>query len=46
VAQALFGAVRETEDPHADHLEIDAQLDEEARSLRPRYLDDCWTWRR
>jgi lipoyl(octanoyl) transferase len=46
VADALFGAVRALEDPDATPLEDSFALEDTTRSLRARYLDDGWTWRR
>jgi len=45
-ADALFAAVRRFEDPAAAPLDVDAPLRERTNTLRERYLDDCWTWRR
>jgi lipoyl(octanoyl) transferase len=46
VAGALFGAVRQIEDPCASELVVD-QLDSEAlAAARQRYDSDSWTWRR
>jgi lipoyl(octanoyl) transferase len=45
VAEALFGAVRQIEDPAASPL-IDDMLDADVRDARRRYDDDSWTWRR
>ena len=46
VAQVLFDAVRDLEDPAADQLELDQNLLDRANLLRQHYLDDHWTWRR
>jgi lipoate-protein ligase A len=46
VAEALFAAVREREDPTASALEHDSALDRDAAALLARYRDDAWTWRR
>jgi lipoate-protein ligase A len=46
VAQVLFDAVRDTEDPSARETELDADLLDRANILRQHYLDDGWTWRR
>jgi lipoate-protein ligase A len=46
VADALFASVRRLEDPAAAPLDVDAPLRERTNTLRTRYLDDCWTWRR
>ena len=46
VAQTLFDAVRELEDPSACQLELDQELLDRAKLLRQQYLDDSWTWRR
>jgi len=46
VAQVLFDAVRELEDPSASQLELDQELLDRANALRQHYLDDSWTWRR
>jgi hypothetical protein len=46
VAQVLFDAVQELEDPSASRLELDQQLLDRANALRQHYLDDSWTWRR
>ena len=46
VAQVLFDAVRELEDPSACQLELNQPLLDRANVLRQHYLDDGWTWRR
>ena len=46
IADALFAAVRRLEDPAAALLDVDAPLRERTDTLRARYLDVCWTWRR
>ena len=46
VAQVLFDAVRDLEDPFASPLEPDQELVDRANLLRQHYLDDGWTWRR
>ena len=46
VAQVLFDAVRDLEDPSARELELDQDLLDRASMLRQHYLDDGWTWRR
>jgi lipoate-protein ligase A len=46
VADALFAAVRTLEDPDAERLPPDEPLDARAATLRARYEDDRWTWRR
>jgi lipoate-protein ligase A len=46
VAQVLFDAVRDLEDPSACQLELDQELLDRANMLRQHYLDDSWTWRR
>lgn len=46
VALALFGAVRRLEDPRATPLAVDDALLSRAASLRARYDDERWTWRR
>ncbi|HEX6059677.1 MAG TPA: lipoate--protein ligase family protein [Gemmatimonadaceae bacterium] len=46
VARALFDAVRATEDPAAAMLVPDDALLARAATLRARYDDDRWTWRR
>jgi len=46
VAEALFAAVRHLEDPAAARLDVDARLRARTDTLRARYLDACWTWRR
>jgi hypothetical protein len=46
VADALFRAVRELEDPAASELEPDPILSDRTEMLRSRYLDPAWTWRR
>lgn len=46
VAQALEDAVRALEDPSAEPLVADEALDRDLETLRARFLDDAWTWRR
>lgn len=46
VAEALFRAVRSSEDSEARELEVDAYILGCAKRLEQRYLDDSWTWRR
>lgn len=46
VAQVLFDAVRDLEDPSARELEVEQDLLDRANTLRQHYLDDGWTWRR
>ena len=46
VARALFDTVREIESVDADELQIDSALESAQARLVPRYVDDCWTWRR
>lgn len=46
IAAALATAVRALEDPDADVLPLDDALHDAASALRPRYVDDAWTWRR
>lgn len=46
VAEALFEAVRRTEDLEAQLVEVDQRLRARASALVVRYLDDAWTWRR
>ena len=46
VAEALFRAVRSSEDSEARDLEVDAYILGCAKRLEQRYLDDSWTWRR
>ena len=46
VAAALFEAVRALEDPDAAPLALDDTLTSRATTLRARYDDDRWTWRR
>jgi hypothetical protein len=46
VAQVLFDAVRDLEDPSARELEVEQDLLDRANILRHHYLDDGWTWRR
>ncbi len=46
VAQMLFDAVHDLEDPSACQLELDQELLDRAKLLRQQYLDDSWTWRR
>ena len=46
VAQVLFDAVHDLEDPSAQQLEPEQQLLDRANVLRQHYLDDSWTWRR
>jgi lipoate-protein ligase A len=48
IADALFAAVRNEEDPCANELDGDAShaLIERANALQAHYLDDGWTWRR
>ena len=46
VAQLLFDAARDLEDPSASQLELDRDLLDRANRLRQHYLDDGWTWRR
>jgi lipoate-protein ligase A len=45
VANALFEAVRNAEDPDAEELSED-EIRGEALELVPMYLDENWTWRR
>ena len=46
VAEHLFDAVRALEDPDAEPLWDDPQLEADAAALRERHLDDTWIWRR
>jgi lipoate-protein ligase A len=46
LADALLAAVREREDPDAGPWVGDDDLAAATTRLRPRYLDDAWTWRR
>jgi lipoyl(octanoyl) transferase len=46
VATALFEAVRRREDREATELKADATLLRAAATLRARYEDPAWTWRR
>ena len=46
VAEHLFAAVRTLEDPAAEMLGEEAELECEALDLCERYRDDAWTWRR
>jgi lipoate-protein ligase A len=46
VADALFAAARDREDPAAHPLELDGALAEAARAAQWRYDDPDWTWRR
>lgn len=46
MADALFGAVREIEDPGACRMTPDEALLDCANSLQEHYLDASWTWRR
>ena len=46
VAETLFDAVRDLEDPSARELDLDRELLDRANALRQHYLDDGWTWRR
>ena len=46
VADVLFDAVHDLEDPSARQLELDQELVDRANILRQHYLDDGWTWRR
>ena len=46
VAEQLFAAVRALEDPAAEMLGDEAELEREALDLRERYRDAAWTWRR
>ena len=46
VADAMFDAVREIEDADARPLELDAALSGMVHTMRSRYVDDAWTWRR
>jgi lipoate-protein ligase A len=46
VAEVLFDAVRDLEDPSAHQLDLDQDLLDRANMLRHHYLDDGWTWRR
>lgn len=46
LAEALFSAVRGIEDGGAAPFTLDDALLDRANSLRERYLDDSWTWRR
>ena len=46
VAEHLFAAVRALEDPAAESLGVEPALEADAHSLRERYRDDAWTWRR
>jgi lipoate-protein ligase A len=46
VADALFAAVRDLNDPRAVLLEEPADLLERANRRAAHYLDDSWTWRR
>ncbi len=46
VAQALFSAVRELEDPAALPMDTDDAITADTKTLLSRYQDDAWTWRR
>jgi lipoyl(octanoyl) transferase len=46
VAEALFAAVTEREDPAAAPLEVDDQLRNAIDAAAHRYRDPAWTWRR
>jgi lipoyl(octanoyl) transferase len=46
VAECLFHAVRELEDPAASPLSLEPQVLAEAEALESKYRDDAWTWRR
>ncbi len=46
LAEVLFDAVRDLEDPSARQLDLDQDLLDRANMLRQHYLDDSWTWRR
>ena len=46
VADAMFDAVRAIEDATARPLELEAALSGMVHTMRSKYVDDAWTWRR
>ncbi len=46
VADALFSAARQLEDPAALPLDVDDAIKADAIALLAHYRDDAWTWRR
>jgi len=46
VVERLFDAVRALEDPDARGLAVDDALEADTATLREKYRDGAWTWRR